>query len=414
MPIIQLMVLTRHWLLVLLLAILLASGCSSNHNATTGQPPLIRVKLLTSVDSVLVTASEPPVVRAASDAGAHVVDLWPKQAVQIVLATDGRWRIGGVPSGEGELLLQSNSGDPLLVNNAPYRGAYRLVPVAPGKFDVINDVDLDSYLKGVLSAELFPRWQIEAYKAQAIAARTYALYHAKTDGVNRNFDVYPDTRSQVYGGIAAETDKSRQATEETAGVVLAYGPPGDEHIFETYFSSCCGGITQNGADALGAPNIEPLSAQNVGTLCNASPKFNWGPIVISKTELTRRIKTWGARKDNPIKDMASLDRIDIYLTNQFRRPSRFLITDSRGMSYSLSSEQTRMACNADAGDGPTLPSSFCNPVSEQENIAFVEGHGSGHGVGLCQWCTEARAEQGMAAEQILAAAFPKSVLKRAY
>jgi len=399
---------------MILLAVLLPSGCSSSRNSPSGQPPLIRVKLLSNVDQALVTANAPPVVRAQSDAGAHEMAFPAGRAVGIVLASDGMWRIGNVPAGSGELWIQPAPGDNIQINGQPYRGLYRLVPVSTGKFDVINDVDLDSYLKGVLSAELFPRWHIEAYKAQAIAARTYALFHAKTDGANRNFDVYSDTRSQVYGGISAETDKSRQATEDTAGVVLAYGPPGDEHIFETYFSACCGGISQSGYDALGAPNIEPLMAQNVGTMCNASPKFNWGPIVIAKTELTRRIKTWGARKDNPIKDMGQLERIDIYLVNQYRRPVRFLITDNRGMSYSLSSEQTRQACNADAGDGPTLPSSFCNPVSEQDTIAFVEGHGSGHGVGLCQLCTEARAEQGMSAEQILAAAFPKSVLKRAY
>ena len=112
--------------------------------------------------------------------------------------------------------------------------------------------------------------------------------------------------------------------------------------------------------------------------------------------------------------MGTVERIDIYLVNQFRRPTRFLITDNRGMSYSLSSEQTRNACNTDAGDGPTLPSSFCNPVSEADTIAFVEGHGFGHGVGLCQWCAEARAEQGIPAEQILAAAYPKAKLKRTY
>ena len=291
-PIIAFMVLTRRWLLMLLLAVLVPSGCSTTQNPSTGQAPLIRVKLLTSVDSAMLTTNAPPIVRAASDAAAHTMEFPAGQRVQIILGPDGMWRIGMVPAGSGELWVQPAAGDSLILNGQAYRGVYRLVPVAPGRFDVINDVDIDSYLKGVLSAELLPRWQIEAYKAQAIAARTYALYHAKTDGVNRNFDVYSDTRSQVYGGIGAETDKSRQASDETAGVVLTYGPPGDEHIFETYFSACCGGISQSAYDALGGPNIEPLQAQNVGTLCNASPKFNWGPIVIAKPELTRRIKTW--------------------------------------------------------------------------------------------------------------------------
>src|SRR3954469_8804480 len=103
MPIRQIMGVSRVWLLIILLAILLPSGCSSSHTEPSGHPPLIRVKLLSSVDQALVTASEPPIVRAASDAGAHVMSLWPKQQqVQIVLAADGRWRIGGVMAGEGE------------------------------------------------------------------------------------------------------------------------------------------------------------------------------------------------------------------------------------------------------------------------------------------------------------------------
>jgi len=196
--------------------------------------------------------------------------------------------------------------------------------------------------------------------------------------------------------------------------VLAYGQDGQERIFEAYFSSCCGGISQSGYDALGAPNIEPLGAQNVGALCNASPKFNWPTIILPKAELTRRIKTWGARRENPIKDMGPLERIDIQFVNQFNRPIRFLVTDNRGTSYSLNSEQARTACNTDAGDGQTLPSSFFKPVTQTDSIAFVEGHGFGHGVGLCQWCTETRAEQGLIAEQILTAGFPHAKLTRAY
>jgi stage II sporulation protein D len=404
----------RLCLLTLLCLTLLPAGCSSSRNAPSNTAPLIRVKLFSAVDQVLMTAAQPPIVRAGSDAAAHQVAFPPGQPVQIMLAGDGAWRIGGVPSGSGELVVQPSVSGSVEVNSQAYRGSYRLVPLGGGKFDVINDVDIDSYLKGVLRSELLANWQIEAYKAQCITARTYALYHAKTDGVNRSFDVFNDTRSQVYGGISSETEKSIQATDETAGVVLAYGPDGDEHIFEAYFSSCCGGISQRGADALGAPDIEPLQDQNVGALCNASPKFNWGPIVLTKTELTRRIKTWGASKDNPIKNMATVDRIDIQFVNRFGRPTRFLLTDSRGASFTLSSEQTRQACNTDAGDGPKLFSSFCKPVTQPDSIAFVEGHGFGHGVGLCQWCTEVRAEQGMAAEQILTLAFPKAKLKRAY
>jgi hypothetical protein len=84
------------------------------------------------------------------------------------------------------------------------------VPTAAG-FDVINDVDVDGYLKSVVPKEMLPDWTVEAYKAQAIVARTYALYTAKTSG-GQTWDLFPDTRSQVYGGLASETPKSQQAS----------------------------------------------------------------------------------------------------------------------------------------------------------------------------------------------------------
>src|SRR2546426_5634299 len=93
--------LTRPWLLVILLAVLLPSGCSSSRNPSTAQAPLIRVKLLSSLDTVLVTAHQPPVVRAASDAMAHVMQFPSGQPVQVLLAADNMWRIGGVPAGAG-------------------------------------------------------------------------------------------------------------------------------------------------------------------------------------------------------------------------------------------------------------------------------------------------------------------------
>jgi SpoIID/LytB domain protein len=165
---------------------------------------------------------------------------------------------------------------------------------------------------------------------------------------------------------------------------------------------------------MGDADIPPLREKFVGNLCNASDKFNWAPVVISKDELTRRIRAWGARRGRPEKNMATLARIDIQQVNRYGRPVRFVLTDSRGARYSLSGEETRWACNADADGGPILLSSFFKPVNEPNAIRFVDGHGFGHGVGLCQWCTEALADRGMAHEDIVRHAYPGAVLVRAY
>ena len=111
---------------------------------------------------------------------------------------------------------------------------------APGAFGLstINVVGLDDYVRGVVSRESPASWPLEALKAQAVAARTYAITTSKGgDG----FDQYADTRSQVYGGVGAETASTDQAVAETAGQVVTYeGAP-----VVTYFFSTSGGRTED-------------------------------------------------------------------------------------------------------------------------------------------------------------------------
>lgn len=374
--------------------------------------PLVRVRLLQSLDSVTLTATHPPTVRTSTDDTPRPLQ-FPNTPVSVSLGPSG-WRIGSVTLRPGVLTILPAADGSVAVNGQRYRGQYRFVPVAANRFDIINDVDVESYLQSVISKEMLRLWDAEAYRAQAIAARTYALYEARTTPAGQGWDVYDDQRSQVYGGIGAETDKSINAVQSTRGIVLAYGPAGQERIFKAYFSACCGGIGQSAYDAFGDPWTPPLSELNHGTLCSASPTFNWGPIAIAKDELTRRIRSWGARKNRAEKDMALLANIQVQANNRLGRPVRFVLTDVRGTQYSLSGEQTRTAINNDAGKGPTLYSSFFRTISDGGTIRFVDGHGHGHGVGLCQWCAQAMAQRGYTAGQIVLWSYPRSKLIKAY
>ncbi len=352
-------------------------------------------------------------LRAGSQPTLREVEMPRGGAVLVTLAAEG-WLVGSVPVGGGELLIQPRDEGSVSINGQAYRGRYRFVPVGGGRFDVVNDVDVDGYLKSVISRELYWNWEEETYKAQAIVARTYAIYEAKTSGNKGYWDLYPDQRSQVYGGIAAETNKSRMAVDATRGIVVAYGPGGDEHIIKTYFSSCCGGVSQSAADAFGDGYIVPLSDQNRQGWCSASPKYNWGPVVIGKDELTRRFRLWGAKKGRAERSMATVARLDIQSLSRFGRPVRFLVTDVRGNRYSWNGEEVRWAINTDAGEGTTVYSSFFKIIDEPNQIRIVEGHGSGHGVGLCQWCAQRQAMQGVRHEDIVLFAYPKAKLVRAY
>jgi stage II sporulation protein D len=422
----------------LLPAVFLAS-CSTNlnRNVAATNPPIVRVRLLTSQDAVTVIASEPPVYRTESDPTPRVLGL-PKGAPIVIKLNSSGWQVGGTTLGSGKLTIQPTVEGSVAVQSStpgpggaaaadkarPYRGLYKFVPVGGGKFDLVNEVDIDGYLAGVLPRELLRTWHEETYRAMSIACRTYVLYE-KAFAAGRYWDVYADERSQVYGGMVDETDKSREAVNHTAGVVLAWAPEGQEpRIFKAYFSSCCGGITQSASDAFGESPIEPLSDQNNQAICNASPKFNWGPVVIGKEELTRRVKAWGAYKKRAERDIGPIKSVEVQALNSWGRPTRFTITDARNR-YSLMAEEFRSACNWDANNAtvkektgvnqpPVLFSSFVKVITDSESIRFVEGHGLGHGVGLCQWCSQRRAEEGMRHEDIVLAAYPHAKLVRAY
>ena len=398
-------------------------GCShKGAPLATPQAPQrsVRVRLLQGQDAVYIRASRPPLYRTTADPTERVLNLPPDVAMALVWTPQG-WRCGTANLGPGELTIKpATLGSVNLADGKStpefeaYRGQLRLVQIA-GKVDVVNDVDLDDYLKSVISKELYPQWHEETYKAQAIVARTYALYQKNVkEGGASHFDLHDDTRSQVYGGLKAETDKSRLAVDATAGIVAAHGSRGQERIFKAYFSSCCGGVTQSNADAFSEAPAAPLTEQSVGTLCGMASRYTWGPVVLTKEEVTKRLREWGAAKGRPEKSITLVRGIEITARNRFKRPVRYSVTDSRGNRYPLGSEELRWAMNY-GGEGTTLYSGYVETiVNESDRIRFIGGHGHGHGVGMCQWCSEARALAGMRHEDIVTAAYPGARLMRAY
>jgi stage II sporulation protein D len=121
-----------------------------------------------------------------------------------------------------------------------YRGALEVVPTdeSSRSLNAINALPVDQYVKGVVPNESPPSWPLAALQAQAVAARSYAL-STQVDG--NGFDLYADTRSQVYGGLQSEEPRSNQATTTTRGEVVTYGGK----IAETFFSACSGGHTES-------------------------------------------------------------------------------------------------------------------------------------------------------------------------
>jgi stage II sporulation protein D len=394
-------------------------GCKQN---TTPPAPLlqertIRIRVVEGAERLSISAAQPPIYFTKSDPTLRQLDL-PRSVSVPVTHDRQNWLIGRTALGGGDLVIRPTAEGSVHIDGRAYRGELRLVPLgnpAGARFDVVNDVDIDDYLRGVLAKELYPSWEEETFKAQAIAARTYALYQKFSQKNPRHWDLHDDTRSQMYGGIAGETAKASRAVDATAGIVLTYGPPGGEKIFKAYFSSCCGGIGQSSHHAFDEPYQEPLSEQFVGALCSSSTKYNWGPVVVTKAELTQRFRRFGRIRNRAEQNMQTVYRIDIQERNRFGRPVRFVVTDTAGAKFTWVGEELRWAVNTDADGATMLYSSFVeNIINEPDSVRFLGGHGHGHGVGMCQWCAEARARAGMRHEDIVLTAYPAAKLKRAY
>lgn len=404
-------------------------GCQTKPDVPMQQPleagpPVVRVRVVQDVTAVKLTSAA---------AGGGSATLWttggqprplslPAKTPAVVTLGPGGWRVGTLDLGPGELTVEPTLPRSVGVDGRPYRGAYRFVPragAAAGAFDVVNHVGVDDYLRGVLAAELYPDFHPEAYRAQAIVARTYAIYVSRMTPEGRHFDLNADVRSQMYGGVKSETAKSRDAADATAGTVVAYGPPGNVKIFKAYYSSCCGGATQTAQDAFGEAAFEPFTARSVGRRCDVAAgkyhaRFDWPAVVVPRDELTRRFRAWGQADGHAVKGTDTVRRVDVLRTNVAGRPTHFTVEDARGTKYVLTGEQLRLATNRGAPDAGKLPSGFVTPTVDGAVIRFQNGHGFGHGVGMCQWCIEAQARQGASHDRIVLDAYKGAVLVKGY
>ena len=199
----------------------------------------------------------------------------------------------------GPLLFSAGSG-PLSFGNRAYRGALRVKRVGSG-LQVVNVVGLEQYLWGVVPSEMPQRWPAEALAAQAVAARTYALAHLHKG----DFDLYNDTRSQVYGGIAAEAQSATDAVNETAGKVVLY----NDELADTYFFSSSGGKTANVQDVWPGSPPEPYLVSVSDPYDTLSPYHDWGPLRFSAKTIAKRLHVPGGRVSDFRANVTSSGRV---------------------------------------------------------------------------------------------------------
>src|SRR4051794_4804101 len=183
---------------------------------------------------------------------------------------------------DGALLLVGTSQPGM--TNARYRGALELRPSGRG-INAINAIGLESYVRGVVSAESPSAWPAEALKAQAVAARTYAIT-SRAGSISAGFDQYADTRSQMYKGVAAERPTTDAAIAATAGQVVTYGG----QPVTTYFFSTSGGKTENIENSFVGSAPKPWLKGVDDPYDDLAPRHRWKPQTLTITQASAKLR----------------------------------------------------------------------------------------------------------------------------
>lgn len=285
--------------------------------------------------------------------------------------------------------IQPSRSPTIYLNGRKFRGAIDIIRESNQKLLAINNVDVEEYIQGVLYHEVAPWWPMEALKAQAIVSRTFALYQTKVN-TNKDYDLVSTVYAQVYGGRTSERSRTSKAIRLTEGKVLTY----QNKIFPTFFHATCAGHTE-AANRLWKINLPPLKGRDC-QFCQRSPHFQWeAKVTLGKIE--QALEKAGF-KVGLIKSIRIVDR-DIS-----GRVTDLAIISTQG-EIEVEANRFRLAV------GPNIVRSTNFTVQIKKEKAYFEGHGWGHGVGMCQWGAFFMSKKHFDAEQILGYYYPEAKIK---
>ena len=375
-----------------------APGYENGGSGTTGGT-IIRIGLETEARSITVEGT--------ADIGVTVGVGRLSGSSFTFIANGNELRVTGSGSDARGATALCTSSSPIRVGGTAYRGSIE-IKSSGGTLTVVNIIDVESYLRGVVPREIgyLRDNEIEAMKAQAVAARTYTLAHL---GRRRSlgFDLYADTRDQVYGGSGAESTNGDRAVQETSGKVMVY----NDELIEAFFHSTCGGSTANIEDVWNPTSPAPYlrrahDSDDDGIHCQASPHFRWTE-TYTGDEL-RRIVSAHLRRGGVTGAPADIGRIrDVSVEEQTLsgRATVTRIISERG-TWRVRKDKIRQVLRRPIQGNPPLRSSYIRIAARKSSDGFItrmgiSGGGFGHGIGMCQWGAIGMSRKGYRYQQIL-------------
>jgi stage II sporulation protein D len=252
---------------------------------------------------------------------------------------------------------------------------------------------LESYLTGVLASEMPLTWPLESLKAQAVAARSYALAVMK-ERSRKVYQVESNILDQVFRPLAVDDEgdplvrKALQAVRETQGQKLVIG---NGRTLKAYFHSDCGGHTVSARSVWGKA-VE--SGEAADASCPSNPRANW-ELGISKTKIYAGLKKFFSLGRSPLQ-VVGLE----FEKGEDERVHQVRVAFNEGSPRVLSGNEFRALVGFQ-----DLKSTLFEAKMEGETIRF-RGRGFGHGVGLCQWGSRALGLQGVKYAEILRHYYP--------
>ncbi len=294
------------------------------------------------------------------------------------------------------LEFRASPGDLLRLNGRPYRGVIRVYAGRKGTgLMVVDDLDLEEYVTGLINYEISSAWPVEAVKAQAVAARTYVLYRMGR-AVPGPYDIEGTTSGQVYRGAASEDSAARSAVSACAGEILVYdGAPA-----LTVYHSNAGGRTDAAGDVWSGEDVYPYLRSVPSPYDRVSPRFRW-EFGLTDSMLGRVLRAEGYDIGRP----GSVTPLDLTPGGRVRR---LRITDRRGRTVVLRGEDMRKII------GYSIMRSSAFVVRREGRVFVFSGRGSGHGVGMSQWGARGMAEAGYSYREILRHYYPGTRIKKVF
>ena len=382
-----------------------------------GEEPSIRVRVARSAPTLTIEASRWVLASSSGD------DLTALTAPVRVSVQDGGLLLAG-PEGVGAAFPPGATVrvrcawlEDLRIGDAMLPGSLSLSPVVreggEGAINAVARVPIETYIAGVIAAELYSHWPEETFKVQAVAARSFAMAQMERRR-SRAFDVENTQLDQVFRGRAT-LERSLAATEATRGVVLTHSGS----VMHAYYSSTCGGRPAGAGETWPDHTNRsppPLRARERAHFCDHSPVYRWE--VERETGIVReQLRHWARSRNDPLREVGRPISIEPSLVNTAGRPAQFTITDDRGGSFTITAENLRIALNAQppglrVGSGSVRSGDL--GVAIRGDRTVIAGRGFGHGVGMCQFCAEAMGLQGHAWRKMLGHFYPGARLERVY